>query len=277
MSYAPLPISDDDLQAFVDNEIDEERREAITAYLAANPSDAARVDGWRQQNILLRAAFAQVALEQVPPSLTFSFAPRLIKLPSFVPTGTAAREAFIRRAQRRSLVFTCAAFIAGVCITLAATVALTRYSAHPEAAPFGAQGPALATLATAALKTSDDAATGPTSGLNLAGAVEPALGILPSLKSEGLELVRGEVRGKPDDLATCLDFVDIAKAAIALCIAPAKAPNAADAQGLAVASANSVYWREDGSLYALAGPSKITRLVALARRIHAALALPPSP
>ena len=275
MTFAPLPISDDDLHGFIDNELDDERREAVLAYLAAVPTDAARAENWRQQTILLRAAFSQVALEQVPASLIFSFTPRLITLPSFVPTGAAARDAYTRRMQRRNLAFTIAAFIAGVCITLAATVSLSRYGVHSELTAVAAQGPALAQLAASALKPADDATPISPDSVPLPGAVEPALGILPSLKEEGLELLRGEIRGKPDDPATCLDFVDAAKAPVVLCITAAKVPGAADVQSLAIASSNSLYWREGASLYALAAPFKSTKLIALARKIHAALPEPP--
>ncbi len=63
----------------------------------------------------------------------------------------AARDAYTRRMQRRNLAFTIAAFIAGVCITLAATVSLSRYGAHSELIAGAAQGPALAHLAATAL------------------------------------------------------------------------------------------------------------------------------
>ncbi|MGA3302977.1 MAG: hypothetical protein ABSC72_06770 [Methylovirgula sp.] len=275
MTFAPLPISDDDLHGFIDNELDDERREAVLAYLAAVPTDSARAENWRQQTILLRAAFSQVALEQVPASLIFSFTPRLITLPSFVPTGAAARDAYTRRMQRRNLAFTIAAFIAGVCITLAATVSLSRYGVHSELTAVAAQGPALAQLAASALQPVDEAIPVSPDSAPLAGAVEPALGILPSLKEEGLELIRGEIRGKPDDPASCLDFVDMAKAPVVLCITAAKVPGAADVQSLAIASSNSLYWREGASLYALAAPFKSAKLIALARRIHAALPEPP--
>jgi anti-sigma factor RsiW len=271
MAFTPLPISDEDLHGFIDNELDDERRESVLAYLAAVPTDAARAETWRQQTILLRAAFSQVALEQVPASLIFSFAPRLITLPSFVPSGPAARDAYTRRVQRRNLAFTIAAFIAGVCITLAASVSLSRYSVHSELTAGAAQGPALAHVAASALKPVDEAEPISPDSVTLAGAVEPALGILPSLKDEGLELVRGEFRGKGDDAATCLDFVDAARAPVVLCITAAKVPGAADVQSLAIASSNSLYWREGASLYALAAPFKSAKLIALARRIHAAL------
>lgn len=282
MSFTSLPIAEEDLHGFVDGEVNDDKREAILAYLATAPADAARVEAWRQQNILLRAAFSQVALEQVPMSLSFTFAPRLITLPSFQPAGGAARQTYSRRLQRRSLVFTLAAFVAGVCVTLAANVSLTRYTANltrlPAASlPTASHGPALALLATSALHASPQSPTVPRALLNLPGAVEPALVILPVLKAEGLQLLRGEVRGKPGEPANCLDFADAAGTPVVLCIAAAKLPASAEFQSLATVSANSVYWREAASLYALAAPLENARLVALARRIHASLAARQAP
>lgn len=268
MSFTPLPIAEEDLHGFVDGEVDDDKREAILAHLLAAPADAARVEAWRQQNILLRAAFSQATLEPVPMSLSFTFAPRLITLPSFAPGGGAAREAYPRRLWRRSLAFSMAAFVAGVCIALAANFWMSRYREFAASA----HGPALALLAASALRDSraHEAISQPL--LNLPGDVEPALVILPVLKREGLQLLRGEVRGAPGDLANCLDFADAAGAPVVLCVAAAKTPPVPNFQGVAVISGDSVYWRESASLYALAAPFESERLLTLARHIHADLA-----
>jgi hypothetical protein len=117
----------------------------------------------------------------------------------------------------------------------------------------------------------------PQTVLNMPGTVEPALVILPVLKAEGLQLLRGEIRGKPGNFANCLDFADAAGTPIVLCIAAAKTPWVIDFQSVAVFSANSVYWHEAANLYALAAPFDSKRLVTLARRIHASLAARQTP
>ncbi len=63
-------VGEEDLHAFVDGELDAQRRKAISAFLAASPADHAKVEAWRQQNLLLRAAFAPVAHEPVPLDLS---------------------------------------------------------------------------------------------------------------------------------------------------------------------------------------------------------------
>lgn len=271
MGFTSMPIADEDLHSFVDGEVSDERYEAVVAYLAAAPADAARVEVWRQQNILLRAAFAQVTLEPVPMNLSFSFAPRLISLRPFAAADGLGRGTDPRRLRHRSLAFTVAAFVAGACIALAADFSMKRYNEFTKAAA----GPDLAQLATAALQHPHKAHATARITQNLPGAIEPALALLPVLKSEGLQLQRGEVRGTARAPAHCLDFADAAGAPVVLCIAAADAPTDPHFQGLAVVSAHSVYWREATSLYALAAPVAGDRLVALARHIHAALAHDP--
>ena len=54
------PVSEAELHGFVDGDLDRGRREAVEAFLAASPGDAARVETWRRQNETIRAAFAPV-------------------------------------------------------------------------------------------------------------------------------------------------------------------------------------------------------------------------
>jgi anti-sigma factor RsiW len=48
-------VAEDDLQAYVDGQLDSRRRAAIESYLAANPRDAERLAAYRTQNIGLHA------------------------------------------------------------------------------------------------------------------------------------------------------------------------------------------------------------------------------
>ena len=50
-------VAEDDLQAYVDGQLDGRRRAAIEAYLAARPDEAARLAAYRAQNIGLHALF----------------------------------------------------------------------------------------------------------------------------------------------------------------------------------------------------------------------------
>lgn len=63
------PITEDDLHAFLDGHLDEARRAAVAAYLAAHPAVAARISQYGLQRGELRAAFDAVADEPVPSRL----------------------------------------------------------------------------------------------------------------------------------------------------------------------------------------------------------------
>lgn len=63
------PVGEHDLHAFVDGELDDERRRRIEDHLQTSPDDAALVETWRRQNAALRAAFAHAAKEPLPLSL----------------------------------------------------------------------------------------------------------------------------------------------------------------------------------------------------------------
>lgn len=66
------PIGDDDLNAFVDHQLDESRRAEVAAYLARHPDIAARVERDAGQRDALRAALDPVAAEPVPTRLNLA-------------------------------------------------------------------------------------------------------------------------------------------------------------------------------------------------------------
>jgi anti-sigma factor RsiW len=66
MMNSDLPVTEDELHAFVDGELAADRREAVEAWLATHPDDAARVGAWRAQTEAIRARFANVAAQPVP-------------------------------------------------------------------------------------------------------------------------------------------------------------------------------------------------------------------
>jgi anti-sigma factor RsiW len=71
-----LPISETELNAYVDGESFPERQTVIEAWLAGDPAAAARVRAWRRQNQALRAAFARVLSEPMPEGLADFASPR---------------------------------------------------------------------------------------------------------------------------------------------------------------------------------------------------------
>ncbi|HTW28371.1 MAG TPA: anti-sigma factor [Acetobacteraceae bacterium] len=72
MTTPKRPISEDDLHAYVDGVLDEDRHAAIESYLQSHPEIGQRVASYVAQRADLRAAFAAPALEPIPPQLNLS-------------------------------------------------------------------------------------------------------------------------------------------------------------------------------------------------------------
>ena len=64
-----LPVTEDELHAYVDGELPADRCAAVEAWLGAHPDDAARVAAWRLQADAIRARYADVARQPVPQKL----------------------------------------------------------------------------------------------------------------------------------------------------------------------------------------------------------------
>jgi anti-sigma factor RsiW len=78
-----LPVTDDELHAYVDGELPADRRAAVEAWLAGHADDAARVSAWRLQADAIRARYSNVAGSPIPPKLQLarmSYASRRWKL-----------------------------------------------------------------------------------------------------------------------------------------------------------------------------------------------------
>jgi anti-sigma factor RsiW len=62
-------VEEDDLHAYIDGRLPQERREAVLAYLAAHPEEEARFSRYAEQRRELRAAFAGGRPEPIPARL----------------------------------------------------------------------------------------------------------------------------------------------------------------------------------------------------------------
>jgi anti-sigma factor RsiW len=78
MTDRNIPVTEDELHAYVDNELPAERRGNVEAWLATHPEDAARVRSWRSMAEALRARYDSVADESVPKRLEIE---RLVRQP----------------------------------------------------------------------------------------------------------------------------------------------------------------------------------------------------
>ena len=78
MTDRNIPVTEDELHAYVDNELPAERRGDVEAWLATHPDDAARVQSWRAMAEALHARYDSVIDEAVPKRLEIE---RLVRQP----------------------------------------------------------------------------------------------------------------------------------------------------------------------------------------------------
>jgi anti-sigma factor RsiW len=78
MTEPNMPITEDELHAYTDNELPAERRGDVEAWLSTHPDDAQRVAAWRAMAEALHARYDSVADEAVPKRLEIE---RLMRKP----------------------------------------------------------------------------------------------------------------------------------------------------------------------------------------------------
>jgi anti-sigma factor RsiW len=66
------PITEDDLQAYIDNALNSARRDEVAEYLEQQPDVARRIESYGKQRDVLRTALAPITDEPVPPELNLA-------------------------------------------------------------------------------------------------------------------------------------------------------------------------------------------------------------
>jgi anti-sigma factor RsiW len=94
MTDRNMPVTEDELHAYIDGELPAERRADVEAWLASHPGDAERVRSWLAMAGALHARYDAVADEPVPPRLDVE---RLVRQPRkwFYGAVAATLAAFI--------------------------------------------------------------------------------------------------------------------------------------------------------------------------------------
>jgi anti-sigma factor RsiW len=70
MTDRDLPVTEDELHAYVDGELAPDRKAAVEAWLATHADDMARVTAWRSLADAIRTRYGAVATEPVPARLS---------------------------------------------------------------------------------------------------------------------------------------------------------------------------------------------------------------
>jgi anti-sigma factor RsiW len=87
MTDRNISVTEDELHAYVDNELPAERRGDVEAWLAAHPDDAERVQSWRAMAEALHARYDSIVDEAVPKRLEIE---RLVRQPRRWVVGAVA-------------------------------------------------------------------------------------------------------------------------------------------------------------------------------------------
>jgi anti-sigma factor RsiW len=266
--------SEAQLHAFVDGELDRAQREAVRAYLAASPEDAARVETWRRQSEALRAAFAPVESLAVPWSLPQSSGSAGLTDPKPAPFGWRAgalsahfwREHWFNRA-------TALAFAAGALLAAGAA-----YLADHISAPGSVPPPAINRKGA---KADDKLAMQALAALRAAGARPTPLSppvprqeqssgpaILPNIAAEDFRLTG--VRALPDEPGQmlCLFYAHPDSGSVALCGEKSIEPGETVFRTAGGSPSNGILWRQKGTSYVLIGALPEARLRSLAEAIR---------
>ena len=270
------PVSEAELHGFADGDLDPGRREAVQAFLAASPGDAARVETWRRQNEMIRAAFAVAETGALPWSLPLAPAAGGVVAAGHAAGGGAEPSGSPSWRARWLWRLIGLSFASGALLAASAAYLAGRVNA-PEAAPSSSEGPTPAamtdtfvTRAMSALQAFEP----PLSAVRLSpnsdrSGQDTAAPILPNLPVEGLKLAG--VRAMPGEQGqmSCLFYARPDAANIALCVEKVGDPGETVPRVSGNFPSAAIHWRQRGANYALVGALPEARLRSLADAIHA--------
>src|ERR1700688_897024 len=248
MTDPDISITEDELHAYVDNELPIERRGDVEAWLAAHPDDAERVQSWRAMADELHARYDAVADEPVPRRLEIE---RLVRQPRQWIYGTVAATllAFIAGSGVGWLAHRVAASPSAFQnLTLDALDAHRLYVVevrHPVEVP-GSERTHLQQWLTKRCGWSVRA---------------------PELDATGLKLVGGRLLPGPTGPASFLMYESASGERFTLYTSRAKTETA-QMRYTAAENSGAMYWSEDGVGYVLSGPTDKARLDQVAKLVY---------
>jgi anti-sigma factor RsiW len=243
-----IPVTEDELHAFVDNELPAERRGDVEAWLAAHPEDAERVQSWRAMAEALHARYDSVADEAVPKRLEIE---RLMRRPRhWIYSATAAAL----------VAFTCGGAVGWLARGVAASPS------------------ALQSLTLDALDAHQLYVVEVRHPVEVPGNERAHLQVwltrrcgwdvrAPELDATGLKLVGGRLLPGPTGPASFLMYESASGERYTLYASRAKT-GTAQMRYTAAENSGAMYWSEDGVGYVLSGPTDKERLNQVARLVY---------
>jgi anti-sigma factor RsiW len=248
MTEPKIPVTEDELHAYIDNELPAERRGDVEAWLATHPDDAGRVQSWRAMADALHARYDSVADEAVPKRLEIE---RLERQPRKWLYGAIAA--------------TLVAFIAG-----GGAGWLARGAAASPSAFQNLTVDALDAHRLYVVEVRHPVEVPGSERAHLQQWLTKRCGWdvrAPVLEGTGLKLVGGRLLPGPTGPASFLMYESATGERFTLYTSRAKT---AEAQMRYTATDNSgaMYWSEDGVGYVLSGPIDKDRLNQVARLVY---------
>src|SRR4051812_23290394 len=248
MTNPKIPVTEDELHAYVDNELPAERRGDVEAWLATHPDDAERVQAWRAMADALHARYDGVADEAVPKRLEIE---QLTRQPRKWLVGAIAA--------------TLLAFVAG---------GAAGWMAHgASASPSAFQNLTLDALDAHKLYVVEVRHPVEVPGserTHLQQWLSKRCGYsvkAPELDGTGLKLVGGRLLPGPGGPASFLMYEGPTGERFTLYTSRAK-PETAQMRYTAADNSGAMYWSEAGVGYVLSGPGDKDRLTQVARLVY---------
>ncbi|WP_226574537.1 anti-sigma factor family protein [Acuticoccus sediminis] len=259
------PITEDDLNLYVDGRLDHARHTEVAAYLDAHPDVARRVQGFRDQRDRLRAALQPVVEEPIPSELDLR---RLIAERHPAPSGpdAAARG---RRAGARvaggwmraaaALVLLCVGALGGWSLRGMGAPAVEGVGAlaREAAASYAVYAPDR--LHPVEIRADDRAALDDWMAARLGRAVA-----IPDLAPSGYRFMGGRIVPTEHGPAVLLMYDDDKGTRLALLTRPMRADRDAPMSAHGDGEVNGVTWADAGLGYSLVGPKSADTLHPLA-------------
>lgn len=255
------PITEDDLQAYVDERLEPPRQRRVEAYLADHPDAAKRLAAFRAQRDALRAALAPVAAEPLPSRLDIRhLTPRQPRW----------------RAQMRPLQALAASFI----LLSAGGLGGWQLNEHGRSSPNG-----IGALAQEAADSYSVFATDPLHPVEIAEPVGLSHWIgsrlnrpvgVPDLARAGYRLLGGRVISTPHGPAGLYMYEDSKGMRLGVLVRPMKIDRTAKMAEHDFGDVRGYSWADQGLGYSLVGSAPASTLHPVADEVRRQLAPPMS-
>ncbi|MBB2960875.1 anti-sigma factor family protein [Methylobacterium sp. R2-1] len=246
------PITEDDLQAFVDERLEATRRTEVEAYLACHPDVSRRVERMRALGNDLRGVFAPVAVEPVPAQLNLAHLVEARRRPRLPAWQAAAAAVLLALGGLGGW---------GLRGTLSPPMIGVDALAQEASANYSVYAPDHMRPVELAASESDELARW------FSARLERRVGV-PDLSSSGYRLMGGRLVATPHGPAGLLMYDDHHGTRLVMLMRPMAQPGDVPMREHRSGSAAGYAWAQDGLGYSLVGASDPVGLHTLANEIR---------